>query len=150
MKTEFMFVMLACVGLLCATGHAGLTALDQQQDRSGGLARPNAQRSRRGVPAGSNLPKPLPRRQTHAASAGAMNPRRHPNGSSPLAAGVIVQNPTAGRYPHVRSPGPVRAAAPPLSSVRHRSPNPAVIGGSTDLGKRNSGAIDGKQAHRRP
>jgi hypothetical protein len=42
------------------------------------------------------------------------------------------------------------APAPPLSNMRHRSPNPAVIAGSVDVGKRNAGALDGKQVHRRP
>jgi hypothetical protein len=42
------------------------------------------------------------------------------------------------------------ASAPPLSNVRHRSPNPAIIAGSAELGKRSTGAIDGKQVHRRP
>lgn len=150
MKTKFVFVTLACVGLICATGYAAGAALDQQQDRSGGHAPAKPQRVRRGVPPRSNLPKPLPRRQMPLVSAGAMNPRRRPDGSSPLAAGVLVQNPTAGRYPPVWSPGRVGAAAPPLSYVRHRSPNPAVITGSADLRKRNAGAIDGKQVYRRP
>jgi hypothetical protein len=112
-KTHFWFVMLACVGLICATGYADRTASEKRPDQTGHPPR-KPQRSRRGGPARSNLPKPLPRR------------------------------------PPVRSPGPVGAAEPPLSNVRHRSPNPAIIAGSAELSKRSTGAIDGKQVHRRP
>jgi len=77
-----------------------------------------------GGPAKSNLPKQLPKRQVHAASGRAMSP--------------------------LRARGPAGPAAPPLSNVRHRSPNPAVMGGSADASKRNAGAIDGRQVHRRP
>lgn len=52
--------------------------------------------------------------------------------------------------PPARSPRPVGPAAAPLSNVRHRSSNPAVITGSAGPGKRNTGAINGNQVHRRP
>jgi hypothetical protein len=64
--------------------------------------------------------------------------------------GALIQKPTAGKLPPVRLPGRAGAAAPPLSNVRHRSPNPPAVAGSADLGKRNTGAIDGKQVPRRP
>jgi hypothetical protein len=92
-KTHFVLVMLACVGLLCGASAAAKTA--------------SAKRA-------------------------------------------LIQNPTAGKRPPVRLPGRAGAAAPPLSNVRHRSPNPAVIAGSAELSKRSIGAIDGKQVHRRP
>ncbi|MFZ0590956.1 MAG: hypothetical protein WAM39_10765 [Bryobacteraceae bacterium] len=69
--------------------------------------------------------------------------------SSPAAQGSLIHNPAAGRYRPLRSPGAVRAAAPALSNVRHRSPNPAIVAGASDLSKRSSGAIDGKQVTRR-
>lgn len=149
MKPHFLFMMLACVALLCAKGNPDRTAADKQPDKAG-HAPAMPQRSRRGGPSRSNLPKQFPKRQTGAASAGAMNPLRGPGGSSPAAKAALIQNPTTGRRPPVRSPGAVGAAAQPLSNVGHRSPNPAIIGGSADLGKRTTGAIDGKQVHRRP
>jgi len=56
----------------------------------------------------------------------------------------------AARNRAVRSPAPIGIAAPPLGSARQRHTNPAVIGGSPMLGKRSTGAIDGKQVPRRP
>ena len=149
MKTRFVFEMFACVALLCGTGYTDRTASAEPRDQSG-HAPASPQRSRRGGPVRSNLPKPLPRRQTHFPSEGAMNPRRGPDGSSPAAKGALIQNPTAGRRPPVRLPGPIGAAEPPLSKVRHRSPNPPVVAGSAELSKRSTGAIDGIQVHRKP
>lgn len=61
-----------------------------------------------------------------------------------------LKRPSIGRQagyrpvPHPSSTG----SAASLSAVRHRGPNPAVVAGSA--GKRNSGAIDGRQVHRQP
>ena len=150
MKTRFVFVVLTCVALTCASGYGDRPASDERRDQKGRPASPKAQRSGRRGPAVGKPPQQLPKRQARVASAGAMNPRIGSDGSLPSAKGSLIQNPTAGRYGPVRSPGPVGVAASPLSNVRHRSPNPAVIAGSAGLGNRNTAAIDGKQVYRRP
>jgi hypothetical protein len=50
----------------------------------------------------------------------------------------------------VRPPSPIGIAAPALGKAGHRNSNPAMIGGSSPLGKRSTGVIDGKQVARRP
>ncbi|MGA7447595.1 MAG: hypothetical protein WBQ43_21375 [Terriglobales bacterium] len=58
----------------------------------------------------------------------------------------------------VRPPGTVRPTAatlnPSLNNVRHRGPNPAVVGGlaggSANLHSSNTGAINGTHMHRKP
>lgn len=39
---------------------------------------------------------------------------------------------------------------PSLNNVRHRGPNPAVVGGSTNSNNSNTGSINGTRMHRRP
>lgn len=69
--------------------------------------------------------------------------------ATPLRAATVRGRSQSGNRLLTRA-APPRAAAPPLSNVRHRGPNPAVIASSTDVSKRNTGALDGKQVHRRP
>jgi hypothetical protein len=50
------------------------------------------------------------------------------------------------------SPGPpnvIRPGVPSLNNVRHRGPNPAVVGGSPKSDGRNTGTIDGTRVHRK-
>ncbi len=51
------------------------------------------------------------------------------------------------------SPGPpnvIRPGVPSLNNVRHRGPNPAVVGGSPKSDGRHTGTIDGTRVHRKP
>jgi hypothetical protein len=50
----------------------------------------------------------------------------------------------------VRAPSVVRPAVPLLNNVRHRGPNPAVMGGPTDFHSRNTAAINGSRMIHRP
>jgi hypothetical protein len=148
-KAHFMFAVLVSAALLRGVGDGDRAATDKRPAQTGhGSATP--QMSGRVGPARAKLPSPVPKRPTHVPSAGATGPLRSPDGPSPAAMGGLTRDPMAGRRSTVRLPGPVKAAAPPLSNVRHRSPNPAVIGGVADLGKRNTGAINGRQVPRRP
>jgi len=48
---------------------------------------------------------------------------------------------------------PARAArfnTPMLNNVRHRSPNPAIVGGSGNITRKNDGALDGTRMARKP
>jgi len=147
-KTHFILVMLAGEALFCGAGYAAQAAADKPPDQTG-HALAKRQRSRRGGLV-RPLPKPLPKRPAHVPLAGAMNPLQGSGAPSATARSSLIPNPTGGRRPAVRSLGPAGPAASPLRNVRHRSPNPAIVAGSADLGKRNTGAIDGDQVHRRP
>ena len=90
---------------------------------------------------GAAKAKPFPQLRKPAANRG-----RGSAGPFPTAKGAAIQKPVAGGS----RPGPPKPAPPMLSNVRHHSPNPAVISGSTNLSMRNTGAIDGRQIHRQP
>jgi hypothetical protein len=49
-----------------------------------------------------------------------------------------------------RTPSVVRPTVPSFNNVRHRSPNPAVVGGSPSSHSSNSGAINGTRMNRKP
>lgn len=48
------------------------------------------------------------------------------------------------------SPNVVRPAVPSLNNVRHRAPNPPVIGGAANSERNNTGAINGTRMNRKP
>ena len=80
-----------------------------------------------------------------------MNPRPPGWASSGSAArSGLVANPAGHHASPVRMASAVRPPAPSLSTVRHRSPNPAVVSGVTNLHGRNSAAINGTGMNRRP
>lgn len=149
------FVLFAFGALMCGAVYENRSASDQQREQSGSYTsqKPNRPTAKR--PAKSKSAKQLPKRQAHLPSARAMNPRGSADRSAPIARASFIQNSTTGRYRPVRprssvGAAPSGAAASLRSNVRHRSPNPAVIAGSSDLSKRSTGAIDGRQVPRRP
>lgn len=80
------------------------------------------------------------------------SPRPHTQ-SGPSAARLLktgsVRNAPVHNAPSVRPPARFPSASPSLDNVRHRGPNPAVIGGG-DLAARSRGALNGSQVPRRP
>jgi hypothetical protein len=113
-------------------------------------------RSRAGL-APAKHPKPLPDRRKAGVSGPAVS--LHRPGADRTRIALPVRLPGVGRST-LSSPGMVqsnrvRPNNPGPSTVRpdgvrHRSPNPAVIGGSVNVASRNSGAIDGTRIYRRP
>jgi hypothetical protein len=96
-------------------------------------------------------PKQLPNNRERFPSRNGMN--LHQPGSDksggPAKRGFIRHE----RVNSAVSPGPlnvIRPGVPSLNNVRHRGPNPAVVGGSTNAGGRNTGTIDGTRVHRKP
>jgi hypothetical protein len=127
-RAYLRLVMLACLTLPCGAAQADKAPSTERRDQ-GAYAPPKA-------PQSAHAPKPVPPRQPPKLRppASAMN---HKTGS-PAAA---VSSP-------VRSSGHVGSAAPQQGNVRHRSPNPAVVTGSSH--EQNPGALDGRLVHRRP
>ena len=70
--------------------------------------------------------------------------------SGGAAKGGLIQNETVHNALPVRPSSVVRPTAPSLNNVRHRGPNPAVIGGSANSDRRNTGAINGTRMNRKP
>lgn len=73
-----------------------------------------------------------------------------PNRSGAVAKGVPIQNETVNDALPVRPSGVVRGTASSLNNVRHRAPNPAVIGGAANSQGKNTGAINGTRMNRKP
>jgi len=146
MKTApFLLALLAGLALIPAAGHA-----DEKRDQSNQQPLLKPAQSGHKALAEANPHKQLPKRPAHRPPARVMNLRRGSSGPSPAARSPVIENPIAGRSRPVRLPVAARTPTPLLSSVRHHSPNSAVISGSTNLSTRNTGSIDGRQVHRRP
>ena len=139
MKTaRLRLALFACLALIPGAGHA-----DEQ--RSGGQAPLKPPQSGHKAAAKAKPLKQLLKSAPHPPPAIATNRGRGSVGSFPTVKGAAIQNPIAGRI-RTRPPS---AAAPLLSNVRHHSPNPPVILGIANPSTRNTGAIDGRQVHRR-
>jgi hypothetical protein len=61
----------------------------------------------------------------------------------------FVRNETVNNALGVRTPSDVRPAVPLLNNVRHRGPNPAVIGGSLNSHGTNTRTINGTRMNHR-
>ena len=72
------------------------------------------------------------------------------NQSTGAARAAFMQNGRANNAMLSRSLSPNRPAVSSLSNVRHRTPNPAAIGGSANSYSRNTGAINGTSMRRKP
>jgi len=100
-------------------------------------------------------PKQLPNGQKHSIPGNATNlhpPRSDKAGG--LATGGLIQNDAVSKAQHVRPATLMRpnvaSLNPSPNNVRHRGPNPAVVGGSTISNRINTGGISGTNMHRRP
>jgi len=141
MKAAGLIVLFSCVSLIPGGGYAV-----EKRDQSNEHPPLNAPRSGHKALAEARPPKQPAKPASHLPSIIARNPQRSSAGTSSTVKGAAIQNPIAGRS----RPRPPSAAAPLLNNVRHRSPNPAVISGTANPSTRNTGAIDGRQIHRRP
>ncbi len=129
------------------------TSSDKQQPSHHAAAK-NHSRSRASLTPASR-PIKLPHWQQHSQPGSAVNLHQPSSRKSdgPMKDG-LGQNETANSVPHVRSTSVVRpnvaSLNPWLNNVRHRGPNPAVIGGSANSDNRSTGAINGTHMNHRP
>ena len=72
------------------------------------------------------------------------------NISAGTAKGGFIQNQTVNNALALRTPTFVRPTGPLLNNMPHRSPNPAVIGGSPNLHRSDTGRINGTRMNRKP
>jgi hypothetical protein len=134
----------------CAVSMQG-TSYAASPQRSSDKSHP---RSRVGVTA-ANRPKQPPTGQKLPLPRNAASLRLPALARSGGAAkGGLVQSEAVNSAQHARSTSAVRPATaslnPSLNNIRHRGPNPAVVGGSANFKSSNTGAINGTRMHRKP
>jgi hypothetical protein len=145
MKTaRLVFPMFACAASLFGASYADPSRGPLRKPEHTGLVKPAKPAIRK--PSANGRHPSLEAAQRAAAMG---KPRQGVEGSIPATRNGTIPNELTGRSRPARQPGTVRAAMSPLSSLRHRSPNPAVITGSANFRNRSSGGIDGTQVHRR-
>lgn len=99
----------------------------------------------------ANRPSQAPNRQEHSASGNAMD-RREPGSDKSVGAakGGLVQKETVNNALRIQPRSVARPVGPSIENVRHRTPNPAVVGGSANSTTKNTGAINGTRMNRKP
>ena len=70
--------------------------------------------------------------------------------SGASARGGSIQHKTVNIALPVRPASVIRSTVSPLNNVRHRGPNPAIVGGLGNSNTRNTGSISGTHLLRRP
>jgi hypothetical protein len=97
----------------------------------------------------ANRPKQLPNSRQRSLPGNALH-RPGSDKSGGAAKSGFIRNETIHNALPVRTPSVVRPAVPLPNNVRHRGPNPAVVGGSPNSQSRNTGAINGTRINRKP
>jgi hypothetical protein len=97
----------------------------------------------------ANRPKQLPNSRRHSMPGNALH-QPGSNRSGAASKSGLVQNETVSNALAVRTPSVVRPTAPSFNNVRHRGPNPAVVGGSPPSHSSNTGTINGARMNRKP
>jgi|SRR5271155_2540685 hypothetical protein len=86
----------------------------------------------------------VPKSRERSAWADSMNSDRPGSDKSAGAArNGLARNETVNHAPSNRAPSAVRPSAPSLSNVRHRGPNPPIVGGVGNSNSKNTAALDG-------
>jgi hypothetical protein len=96
-----------------------------------------------------NRPKQLPNSRRRSLPGNALH-QPGSNKSGGAAKSGFIQNETVNIALPVRTPSVVRPTVPSFNNVRHRGPNPAVVAGSMNSDRRNTGAINGTRMNRKP
>jgi hypothetical protein len=99
----------------------------------------------------ANLPKQLPNNRQRSIPGNALN--LHKPGSDKsggVAKSRFVRIETVNNILAVGTPSGIRPTVPLLDSVHHRTPNPAVVGGSPSSHGGNTVAINGTRMNRKP
>ena len=120
-------------------GHRGGTRISSKSRPTSGIS-----------PSRSSHPEPRSITGVRSAPENAFHLQPGAAQSDRAATGGLIHNETAGRVAAIRPPIGTHPAAPSLSEVRHRGPNPAIVGGSSDSKMRTAGSINGTRINRRP
>ncbi len=105
----------------------------------------------RGSPTTANGPKRLPNDRERPAPGNPINIRQPASNRSDAARTErLMQSDRINRALPVQPPAVIRPGGSALDNVRHRGPNPAIIGGTMNSNTGNTGAINGTRMNRRP
>jgi hypothetical protein len=98
----------------------------------------------------SNRPNEVPSRRERSAAEDSKNSHRPGSDKSGGAAkNGLIRNETVNHAASNRGPSTARPSVPSLGNVRHRGPNPAIIGGAGSSNTRNTAALDGTHMNRK-
>jgi hypothetical protein len=135
-----------------------ITDAQGTQPATARLVSPRLREARRRVrghsapaPQKANRSKQLPSNRQASLPGNALN--HHQPGSDKsggAAKSGFIRSQTVNNPLAVRTPNVARPNAPSFNSVRHHSPNAAVVGGSTDFHSSNTAAINGTGMNRKP
>lgn len=92
-------------------------------------------------------PRPIAGQRTLPEAGNPTNVRSPAPSQSAVVNHGAIQNEAIYRALPVRPSGMIRPAAPAAGNVRHRDPNPPVIGGAANSNSRNTAAIDGMRTN---
>jgi hypothetical protein len=136
MKTACLLVLMTSWAVLTAVGEVAEPPVSTHRI------------TRKSVLPKANLPKPSVNRRPRSLRGNSLH-QGVPNKSGGGVSGGLIQGETMHNGLPVRTSGVVRPAAPSVNIVRHRSPNPAVVGGPVYFHS-STGAIDGTRMKRKP
>ena len=101
-------------------------------------------------PSKSNRPNEIVNRRERSVSEDSKNSDRSgADRSAGAARNGLARSETVNHAPSIREPSAVRPSVPSLSNVRHRGPNPAIVGGLGSSNARNTAALDGAHMNRK-
>jgi hypothetical protein len=95
-----------------------------------------------------NRPRQVPNGRQRPLPGNALSPPGWDR-SGGAAKGGLIQNVPVHNASPVRTSSVVRPTALPINNARHRSPNPAVVGGSANSVRRNPAVINGTRMNRK-
>jgi hypothetical protein len=103
-------------------------------------SRPSLTKANRPKPLANSRQRPMPGNVLHQPGS---------NKSGGATSRGLIRNETLRNAVPVRTSSVAQTTVPPKNNVRHRSPNPAVVTGSVNSNRSNSGAIDGTRVSRK-
>jgi hypothetical protein len=99
----------------------------------------------------ASLPRQLPNSRQRSITGNGRNLRPPGlNTSSGTRNGGLMPNQNVPRALPIRMSSAARPTVPSFNNVRHRAPNPAVVGGAPNIHSSNTGAINGTRMNRKP
>lgn len=156
---RLLFLTVSWAALMLGAGYTARAddAKHQQNARASDQQPGHPHASKENHPRGNanlpkaRLPKPLPnnRERSTVGKAGSLS-QPLSNRPNVTARGASIEGQTVSKPRTLHSAAVSRPSAPAPANLRHRSPNPATLGGSASPIAANTGALNGSRMSRRP